>query len=183
MERNWPLIGAILALALVVLSVISWLYMPFLPFIEERQAGEETIEQTYDAEKAIQDYRWFRAQYEEIKAQHRQIDNARDAEAQFHETYGNDPSQWGRQAETRHGRLHQRIEGYQDNLENLVAEYNARSSDATRAVFKCHLPYQVDERMRIRGPPGSSDAEQPWTNETRSPPPAQQCDGLPEKAT
>lgn len=186
---NYALIGAILAVAFVGLAIISYLWLPFLPFVEERQAGEDTIEQTYDAESAIQDYRWFRSQYEEIQAQRNQIEHVRDEETQFHETYGDDPAEWSRTAETRHGRIHERITGNQQHLETLVAEYNARSSDATRSLFKCHLPYQVDERFRIRGPPGSDDAEQPQdkyvddADPDKEPPEPEQCDALPQEAS
>ncbi|PYZ03051.1 hypothetical protein C8039_12690 [Halogeometricum sp. wsp3] len=40
---------------------------------------------------------------------------------------------WSREAEVRHGRIQERITGNQNMLESMVAEYNARSDDATRS--------------------------------------------------
>ena len=72
-------------------------------------------------------------------------------------------------------------------LEQMVADYNARSDMNNRELFKCHLPYQVDERFAISGPPGSGDVEQPQDVGPDgevidgSPPPAEECDGLPNE--
>jgi len=154
-----------------------------LPWTEQRQAGEEIVKEQMDADQALQDYRWFRSQYEDIQAQREQINNSYEAERQFHETYGDDPSEWSRQAETRHGRLHERITGNQNMLEQMVADYNARSSDATSAVWKCGLPYSVDERFGVAGPPGSGSPESPndeFVNGSMAEKkPPEDCDSLP----
>lgn len=187
-ERNWAVIVGVALSFFIILNVVSYIWFPFLPWTEQRQAGEQIVRQEIDAEKALEDYRWFRTQYREIEAQRNIIQNHYDEEEQFHETYGDDPSQWSRQAETRHNRIHQRITGNQNQLENLVAEYNARSDDATSAVWKCHLPYKVDERFAVTGPPGSGSPETPndeyveGADSNRSPPPAEECDALPSRA-
>lgn len=173
--------------AFIVLNVISFVWFPFLPWFEERDAGQEVVEQTYDAEQAIQNYEWFRQQHNDIEAQRNIIDNNYDELDRFYSTYGENPDEWGRTAQERHSRIQQRITGNQNALEQMVAEYNARSEQANNALFKCHLPYQVDERFAISGPPGSGDAEQPQdvgpngsVVEGEVPPP-EQCDGLPEQ--
>lgn len=186
-ERNWlGIIAVVLALFLVI-NLISYVWFPFLPWFEQRDAGEEIVRQEMSAEQALEDYRWFRQQFHDIKAQRAQIQNAYDEEAQFHETYGDDPGEWSRAAETRHGRIHERITGNKNMLEQMVADYNARSDDATSAVFKCQLPYQVDDRFAIQGPPGSGAPEQPQDVDPNGEPvdggdvpPAAECDGLPE---
>ncbi len=185
--RNWVgIIAAILAF-FIVLNVISYIWFPFLPWFEQRDAGQETVEQTYDAENAIQQYEEFRQMYHDIEAQRNQVENAYDEDESFHETYGDDPNNWSRTAETRHGRIHERITGNQNQLEQLVADYNAQSDMANKELFKCHLPYKVDDRFAIQGPPGSGDAEQPvdtgpnGNSINGSPPEAKQCDGLPDK--
>ncbi|RZH67830.1 hypothetical protein [Natrinema altunense] len=170
-----------------MLNVISYIWFPFLPWFEQRDAGQETVEQTYDAENAIQQYEEFRQMYHDIEAQRNQVENAYDEDESFHETYGDDPNNWSRTAETRHGRIHERITGNQNQLEQLVADYNAQSDMATKELFKCHLPYKVDDRFAIQGPPGSGDAEQPVDTDPEgnpingTPSEAKQCDGLPDK--
>ncbi|AWB28593.1 hypothetical protein HARCEL1_01635 [Halococcoides cellulosivorans] len=173
----------------VVLNVISYVWFPFLPWFEQRQAGEEIVSDQMDADTAIQEYRWFRRQYEDIQAQRAQVQNSYDELDRFYDIHGEDPETWSRQAETRHGRIQERITGNQNVLETLIADYNARSSDATRAVFKCHLPYQVDEQFAIRGPPGSDPADHPTDVDVegdpidpeQTPPSYDQCDGLPDR--
>jgi len=187
-DRDWLKIGAAAMALFIVLNVISFVWFPFLPWTEQRQAGEEIVKDRIDAEQALENYRWFRSQHEDIKAQRAQIENYYEQEDQFHETHGDDPSNWSRSAETRHGRIHDRITGSQNALEQMVAEYNARSSDATRSMFKCHLPYKVDERFAVTGPPGSGSAEEPndeyveGADPNRTAPEPSECDGLPEEA-
>jgi len=187
-ERNWAAIFGIIAILLLVMAAVSYIWFPFLMWGEQRDAGQEVVESQMSAEEAIQTYREFRTLYAEIEAQRAQVENSYEAEEEFHETYGDDPSEWSRSAEVRHGRLHDRITGNQNHLENLVADYNSMASDATQSVFQCQLPYQVDERFAITGPPGSGDAEQPQdTTKDGEPiegtiPPAEECDGLPSQA-
>jgi hypothetical protein len=186
-ERNWLAIGAAIAAFIIVIHLISFLWFPFLPWMEQRQAGEEIVRDQMEADKAVENYRWFRQQYHDIQAQRNQIENYYDQREQFYEIHGKDPSEWSRSAETRHGRIQDRITGSQNMLEQMTADYNARSDDATRALFKCHLPYQVDERFAIQGPPGSDSPEQPQdeyvegADRNRTPPEAEQCDALPSE--
>lgn len=186
-ERNWlGIIGAVFAF-IVVLNIISYIWFPFLPWTEERDAGKQVVEDQVNAEKAVREYEWFRQTYQDIQAQRRQIENHYEAHRQFHKTYGNDTEDWSRQAETRHSRIHTRITGTKNSLEQLVADYNARSNMDNREMFKCHLPYQVDERFAISGPPGSGQPEQPQdkyldeADSNKKPPKPEECDGLPDK--
>lgn len=186
-EKRWLAIVAIVIVAFLAINLISWIWMPFLPWMEERDAAEETIEQTMDAEHAINEYEWFRTQYYEIEAQRAQIENSYDELDRFYDVQGDDPDEWDRTASERHSRIQQRITGNQNQLENLVADYNARSNMANRAVFKCNLPMQVDERFGVSGPPGSGDADEPIDTGPDGEPvdgepvPAEQCDGLPDQ--
>lgn len=187
-DRNWALIiGAILALFIIV-SLVSYVWMPFLPWSEERDAGQETIEQTYDAEKAIQQYEEFRELHAEIEEERAQVGNNQQALDRFYDTYGEDPNEWSRTTKERHSRLQTRITASQQQLEGLIADYNAESSKANAELFKCNLPMQVDDRLEIRGPPGSGEAEEPIQDvgPNGEPvegevPPAEQCDGLPDR--
>lgn len=186
-ERNWGRIAAAVMALFLVINLISFVWFPFLPWFEQREAGEQIIEQEMSADQALEDYREFRTLYHDIQAQRAQVEIAYEAEEEFHETYGDDPSEWSRSAETRHGRIHERITGNRNQLENLIAEYNAMSDDATTEIFKCGLPYKVDDKFMIQGPPGSGDAEEPVDvgpdgepvdGEVPAP---DECDGLPDK--
>lgn len=183
--RDWMKIIAVVLTFFIVLNVISFVWIPFFPWFQQRDAGEQIMETQIDAEKALENYRWFRQQWQDIQAQRAQIQNYYQQEQEFYEIYGKDPSNWSRQAETRHSRIQTRITGSQNQLEQMIADYNARSADATRSMFKCHLPFKVDERFVITGPPGSGSPEQPQdryingSNPNATPPKPSQCDGLP----
>lgn len=185
--RDWFKIAALIMAVIVVLIIVSYLWFPFLPWFEQREAGEEIVKEQMDADKALQNYRWFREQYRDIEAKREQIQNNYDELERFYEIQGKNPDNWSRTAEVRHGRIQERITGNQQKLESMVAEYNARSDDATRAIWKCHLPFQVDERFAIQGPPGSDAPEQPQdqyvdgADPDQTPPEASQCDGLPKE--
>lgn len=48
----------------------------------------------------------------------------------------------------------------------MVSEYNARRSDATRAIFTCGLPYNIDERLYIGDASGVEYTSQEAKNTT-----------------
>jgi len=185
-QRDWLKIAAIIMAAFVVLNIVSYVWFPFLPWFEQREAGKQIVKEQMDADKALENYRWFREQWHDIQAKRDQIQNNYDELERFYEIQGKDPDEWSRQAQVRHGRIQERITGNQQMLESMVAEYNARSDDATRAIWKCSLPYQVDNRFAIQGPPGSDAPEQPQDKyvdgtEAGTVPKASQCDGLPKQ--
>lgn len=86
-ERNWAMIAAAVMALFIAINVISYIWFPFLPWMEQRQAGEEVVKDQIDAEKAIENYEWFRQQYHDIEAQRQQVQNAYEEDEQFHETY------------------------------------------------------------------------------------------------
>lgn len=188
-NNRWLEITAAMLVLFIVVNLISFVWFPFLPWFEEREAGQEVIEQTYDAENAIQQYEEFRRLYNEIQAQREAVNNSYQELERFYDVQGEDPDEWSRTAEERHNRIQQRITGNQNQLENLIADYNSQSQQANSELFKCHLPYQVDERFGISGPPGSGDADEPVdTGPDGEPidpdaniPEPEQCDGLPDE--
>jgi len=147
--NNWLKVLAVAMIMLFVLPVIFNFWIAPTVFEQNRESGQEIAEDSMDAEAAMDNYRWFRAQWYDIESQREQLENYRAQEEQFHETYGDDPQEWSRTAETRHGRIHDRITGTENQISSMTAEYNARSDDATRAIFQCGLPYNVDEKLYI----------------------------------
>lgn len=188
--NGWLVAVAVVLVLFLLINVVAYVWMPFLPWTEERDAGENTIEQTYDADQAIQTYEEFRRLHEDIQTKREQIANAYDELDRFYDVQGEDPDAWSRQAETRWNRIQERITGQQQILEELIGEYNAMTRSANQELFKCHLPYQVDDRLEIRGPPGSGDAEQAVqdvgpdgepVDPSADVPEPENCDGLPDE--
>lgn len=144
----WAVVAIALA-AIIVLPAVFNYWMAPVVFSQNKQAGEEIAKDSIDADKALREYREFRTLWFDIKSAREQLDNYQRQEAQFHETYGNDPSEWSRSAETRHGRLHDRITGQRNQISNLVSEYNAMQADATTKLYQCHLPYNIQSKLFI----------------------------------
>lgn len=146
-----------------------------LIFEQNRQSGQEIAEDSMDADVAVQEYRWFRQQWQDIQAARAQLENYQQQEQEFHQTWGNDTDDWSRQAQTRHGRIHDRITGQRNNIETLIADYNARQSDATRAIFNCGLPYNIDEQLYIADASGVEYTSQEAASNT-PPEDVEDCD-------
>lgn len=187
-EKKWATIVALIVGAFLLINLISWIWMPFLPYMQDRQAGEETIEQTYDSEEAIQTYEEFRVLHAEIEEQRNQVENSEEALRRFNETYGDDPSEWSRTTKEEKNRLEKRYTGNKQQLEGLVSDYNAKSRQANTELFKCSLPHQVDDRLEVNGPPGSGAPDEPIQDTDINGDPvdgepvkAEQCDGLPDE--
>lgn len=186
MSRRWTKVAVGILVFFITINIVSYLFYPaFMPWFEQRDSGKEIIKDTYNSENAIEQYEEFRRMYHDIESKRSQIDNNYDELDRFYETYGEDPKNWSRTTKERHSRIQQRITGNQQILESMVAEYNAESDMANREVFKCSLPYKVDESFAIEGPPGSGEAEEPVDtgpdgNTVEGSPP-EQCDGLPDQ--
>jgi len=149
LANNWLKVAVVGIALMVVVSVAFNYWMAPVIFEQNRKAGENIAKDTIDAEKAMQEYEEFRTLWYDIKSAREQLDNYQQQEKQFHETYGDDPSEWSRTAETRHGRIHDRITGQRNQISNLVAEYNAKQDTATEAIFQCGLPWNIQEKLYI----------------------------------
>lgn len=178
-EKAWKYVAIGAIILILGWAVFSHFSMAPAIFEEQRQSAKEGVKDTYDWETAVQNYRWFKQQKEDIEAKRQQIDNYKKEEAQFHKTYGDDPSDWSRTAEKRHGRLHTRITAAKNAHDQMVAKYNARASDATRAMFQCGLPYEMEDKFWL----GDGRPDDQYMNGTMDTPPeeADDCTALKEK--
>lgn len=141
------LIFGMLVIGLLVLSACTaWkaAMLPVRTVTTQVDSADAIIEKTYDADNAIYNYEWFKTQYEKIDANRRQIKNTVDAIAEFKNTYGNNASGWDSATKVEYNRLNTIKNGLVNQDENLVAEYNARSKMANRAIFQDKLPLYVD---------------------------------------
>lgn len=173
--KQWVL-GVIGILA--VWSVITHFWLGPYIFEKQRQSGKDIADSTYDAENAIQEYEWFRQQYYDIEAKRQQINNTKQEESQFHETYGDDPENWSRSAEKRHNRIHTRLTSQRNLHDQYIADYNARSEMANRVLFKCGLPYEMEQKFWL----GDGRPDDKYLDGMKEEPPktAEECN-LPEK--
>lgn len=67
--------------------------------------------------------------------------------AEFKELYGTSANDWDWETKQEYNRLNTIKIGLINQDENLVAEYNARSKMANRAIFQNKLPLSVDKML------------------------------------
>lgn len=138
-----------MVLGLVVLVIagygIKYFLLPVKVITTQIDTASGVIDKTYTAENAIYNYEWFKTQFEKIEANRKQVQNTINSIAEFKKTFG-ESSTWDYETKQEYNRLNTIKLGLQNQENNLVAEYNARSNMANREIFKDKLPLNV-ERM------------------------------------
>jgi predicted transcriptional regulator len=113
---------------------------------------ERMIDTAYDAQSkvinadnAIYNYEWFKQKYQDIEAGKKQLVNAQISYSGFLNSLPKDRIDWGFEDKTEQARLNTVVLGLQNNLESMIADYNARASMATRNIFEDSvLPSFID---------------------------------------
>lgn len=90
---------------------------------------------TLNADNAIANYEWFKQQYEDIEASKLQIENALNTVTNFEKSFP-DKSKWTFEDKQEYSRLISIHLGLQNYTITLIADYNAKSKMANRAIFK-----------------------------------------------
>lgn len=128
-------------LAMVAFGIVA---LPFKTVTEQIKSGSEIIEKTYDPDKAITDYEWFKQRYEDIIACKQNAEATKKQITDFKETFGN-ASEWDIFNTQQYSRLQTTYTGEVQYCNDIIADYNARSKMATRNIFSDKLPMFVDK--------------------------------------
>jgi len=103
--------------------------------------ANKLIETAYDAQdkvlnadNAIYNYEWFKQQKEDIDAMGNKYENASQTLVDFMDVAG-ERSIWTFEDKTEYSRLNAVKLGIKNQLEQAIADYNARSKMATRNIF------------------------------------------------
>ncbi len=123
-----------MALWLIAIAVgfISW---PFHAISNVQETGHGIIDKTINADNAIYNYEWFKRQYENYLAIKAKIGETEAALESFKIEAG-PRSQWKFYDTAEFNRLNSVLLGLRQTLNDLVAEYNARSKMVNRSIFK-----------------------------------------------
>lgn len=125
------LIGALIA-ALVVASCASCVLHPA---VYAGQQANKVFEKTLDADNAIYNYEWFKSQLQNVGSMDRKIEIAQGQLTAFQESAG-PRDKWDFRDKEEAARLAANLSGIRNVRSDMVAEYNARSRMANRAIFK-----------------------------------------------
>jgi len=119
--------------------------------------ANKLIETAYDAQdkvlnadNAIYNYEWFKQQKEDIDAMGNKYENASQTLVDFMDVAG-ERSIWTFEDKTEYSRLNAVKLGIKNQLEQAIADYNARSKMATRNIFADGvLPSYIDALTFIK---------------------------------
>ena len=125
----------IIVLAAVLILVGRLVLFPL--FVARKIVGAATgvVERTLDPDNVIYNYEWFKLKYENYLATENKIENAEFTLAIFKDDAG-DRSKWSFEDKNESSRLSSIVLGLQNYIEDIVAEYNAKSRMVNRSIFK-----------------------------------------------
>lgn len=108
----------------------------------------EVMDDTLDGDKAIREYEWFKRQAESMIALEKKEKRAIVEVSSFVDMMGDAPrSEWDRGDKGEYDRLNSNKVAVQNMLDEAIAEYNARSEMANRAIFKDNLPTNISRAV------------------------------------
>lgn len=102
---------------------------------KEIQTGYDVVDKTLNADNAIYNYEWFKRQKESIDATNKKQQIADGAVTSFEQVAG-EHKDWTFEDKNEDARLRSISQGIESQLKDMIAEYNARTKMANRAIFQ-----------------------------------------------
>lgn len=97
------------------------------------------VQKTFDADNVINNYEWFKQQYNDILAMDKKIANAEAQKTAWLET-APPRDKWATQDRQMFNQLSSIALGLANQRETMVSAYNARSEMVNRSIFKDGVP-------------------------------------------
>lgn len=137
----------------IVIGVVAFLllgtYLAFYLnlFNKSVSTSKEITNLTMTGENAIYNYEWFKRQFHSIESLHMKISDAESIIEQFKSELPASRTEWDRLDKTEYDRLQTVLLGLNNQLNDSVAEYNARSEMVNRSIFKDELPSNITKAI------------------------------------
>jgi len=129
---------------------IKILFFPVHTLQQELNTAYDAVSKTINADNAIYNYEWFKQQKEDIEATKNKYNNACISTDAFLEVVG-ERTDWTFEDKTEFSRLNSIKLGIKNQLEDIIATYNARAKMATRNIFQnTVLPSYIDALTFIK---------------------------------
>lgn len=147
MKTKTGIILALIGIFVILPIVVFFLKVVLLPFFAVSKGVDsayEIVDKTLSADNVIYNYEWFKSRFEAIKATENKRDIAKQTVINYKEFAG-DRTNWTFEDKNEYSRLSTIHQGLSNHLEDLVAEYNAKSKMANRSIFKDGLIPSVME--------------------------------------
>lgn len=99
------------------------------------QTAKDVVQKTLNADNVIQNYEWFKQQYQDYNAINQKISDADSSIVRFKRDAG-DRSKWTFEDKNEYSRLSSIYDGLKYQQADIAAKYNARSQMMNRELFK-----------------------------------------------
>lgn len=100
---------------------------------------------TLNANNVIYNYEWFKDQYQAIESQRANLIITQDEYDLFINGLSADSNEWSKFQQQEEASLRNSLSASKKVLNQLIADYNAKSSMVNRSIFKEGLPDRLEE--------------------------------------
>jgi hypothetical protein len=137
------------ALIFILLILIGWgIKIAFFPahvINKGIEAGYQIADKTLDADNILQNYEFFKQQYQDYKALVSTVEMSQKQVADYKAQLPAKRDSWSESDKNELDRLNIVLVGQKQQLNNIASEYNAKSKMQNRSLFKTKdLPYELD---------------------------------------
>lgn len=123
----------------------------FRIFVYPLFVAEKTVDtlyditsQTLDAKNVIYNYEWFKTQHEAVKSQKQNLDITQNEYNNLIERLDENSGSWSKFQQQEESSLRNSLSASKKVLNQLIAEYNAKSDMVNRSIFKQGLPERLE---------------------------------------
>ena len=134
MKYFFAAIGILLGVGLVG-RLLQVVFFPVHTADNLIKTAYDVNDKTLNADNAIYNYEWFKRQNESIDAMGKKLQIANSAVTGFEQVAG-DHKTWTFEDKNEDSRLRSISQGIESQLKDAIAEYNARTKMANRAIFQ-----------------------------------------------
>lgn len=104
----------------------------------------DVTSKTLNANNVIYNYEWFKDQYQAIESQRANLIITQDEYDLFINGLSADSNEWSKFQQQEEGSLRNSLSASKKVLNQLIADYNAKSSMVNRSIFKEGLPDRLE---------------------------------------
>jgi hypothetical protein len=135
--------GVVLAIIVVIIAcgtlgvVTGIIDLPFFAANKTVQTAHDVVDKTLDADNVIYNYEWFKNQYNSYLALQQKVKNAKDSLKRYEDSLKSvSREKWSYEQNTQWGQLNTIVDGFNNQLNDCIAQYNSNASKANRNIFK-----------------------------------------------
>lgn len=144
MKKLFKISGVCLLIILIPITV-KLIFFPSHVADKAIDTSYKIVDKTLDADNVLQNYEFFKQQYQDYKSLVSSIEMSTKQIEQYKLQLPKDRVQWSEADKNELDRLNIVLLGQKQQLNNIISEYNAKSKMQNRSLFKTkELPYELE---------------------------------------